>query len=50
MANDGITIHLGDAFLLDITDTEMKHLYIAIAKTGYYCFCLVIIEKHQQRH
>jgi hypothetical protein len=32
MANDGITIHLGDAFLLD-TNTEKKHLYIAIAKT-----------------
>jgi hypothetical protein len=34
MANDDITIHLGDAFLLDIPNTEKKHLYIAISKTG----------------
>lgn len=34
MANGSITIHLGDAFLLDIPDIENKHLYIAIAKTG----------------
>ena len=33
MANEGITIHLGDAFLLDIPNTEKKHLYIAISNT-----------------
>jgi len=38
MVNGVITIHLGDAFLLDIPATENEHLCIAIAKTWYLVY------------
>jgi hypothetical protein len=49
MVNSSITIHLGDAFLLDIPTTGNEHLYIAIAQTENDKFLFVNVTTRRSK-